>query len=394
MLVVAILLLFPAWPAEAGMRVVHSRHYTIHSDLPADLTEDLARRLDEMYDEYSRRLTDFRPAGRERLDVYLYSRRADYLREFGNDGQHTAGIFLPHRNCLAAVLEGSTRQDLRRTLQHEAFHQFAHNRIAPDLPPWLNEGLAELFEDGMWTGSGFVLGEVPPWRVRRLHRDMQQQRLIDFPTFMKLDHPTWLRRIQEDRDLGHLQYNQAWAMVHFLVFATEGTGQPYYRQRFVDFLRRLNRGQDADAAFVAAFSNNIAGFQERFVQYARNLQPTEAAQYSEHVEILANMLRITHEQGRRYDTIDAFRSDVRAAGLQLWREEDGLRSTTAADPGVYFTYSNGPTIPSSRLRFEHVPGAPLPDIVCQPMNDLILRAHFFIAPNGTIDHELLIEPAR
>ena len=46
------------------------------------------------------------------------------------------GMFLPGRNLLAAFLEGQGRQQLRRTLQHEAFHQFAYNAISPDLPIW------------------------------------------------------------------------------------------------------------------------------------------------------------------------------------------------------------------------------------------------------------------
>ena len=79
-----------------------------------------------------------------------------------------AGVFMPHRRLLAAFVEGVGRDGVRRTLQHEAFHQFAHETFGPNVPVWLDEGLAQVFEEAVWTGNGFVVGQVPPRRVRQL----------------------------------------------------------------------------------------------------------------------------------------------------------------------------------------------------------------------------------
>jgi hypothetical protein len=52
----AVLLLTQAQSARADLNVLESRHYTIHTDLERTLAEDLARRMDAMFDDYVRRL--------------------------------------------------------------------------------------------------------------------------------------------------------------------------------------------------------------------------------------------------------------------------------------------------------------------------------------------------
>jgi hypothetical protein len=51
-------------------------------------------------------------------------------------------------------------------------------------------------------------------------------------------------------------------MCHFLIFA-EKNGDTIYRRRFLDMLTRIHKGVDPMAAFTAAFSDNIKGFERR-----------------------------------------------------------------------------------------------------------------------------------
>src|SRR5689334_13629041 len=78
---VSLLLLSPLARGEANLRSVPTDHYLIHTDLDDDLAQDLAKRMDAMYEEYSRRLADFKDE-REipRLQVYLFAKQDDYLR--------------------------------------------------------------------------------------------------------------------------------------------------------------------------------------------------------------------------------------------------------------------------------------------------------------------------
>src|ERR1700750_1460440 len=114
------LLAFPAHARES--REFNSRHYRIYTDLDPILADDLARRMDQMYDQYAARLRQF-VSGKEampRFEVRLYERQADYLPFAGPTFKNTGGVFMSGKRVVAAFLEGQGRDGLRRTLQHEA----------------------------------------------------------------------------------------------------------------------------------------------------------------------------------------------------------------------------------------------------------------------------------
>ncbi len=159
-----------------------TNHYRIRTDVDPGLAADLGHRMDVMFEEYSRRLVDFSPSDSDRLfNVYVFEHRDEYLDYTHHLFPNTGGIFIAGRS-LAAFLEGQGPDQLRRTLQHEAFHQFAYSAIGKNLPVWLNEGLAQVFEEGIYDGRVFRIGQVPPRRVRQLQYDVDHNKLIDFQT--------------------------------------------------------------------------------------------------------------------------------------------------------------------------------------------------------------------
>src|SRR5882672_5639545 len=75
-----------------------TNHYRIHTDLESSLAQDLARRMDTMFEEYSRRLSEFSPNIGDRLfDVYLFEKREDYLRYTDNRFPNTGGVFMARK---------------------------------------------------------------------------------------------------------------------------------------------------------------------------------------------------------------------------------------------------------------------------------------------------------
>ena len=378
---------------QPELGVLEVRHYRIHTDLDRAFAEDLGRRMDAMFEDYSRRLADFNPDRRSKFEVYLFASRQDYLNFTNNKVPNTGGVFMPSRNTLAAFLEGQGRDTLRRTLQHEAFHQFAHSAIHPDLPPWLNEGLASVFEEGIFMGRTFSLGQVPPRRMRQLQADIEARRLVSFRKFMDYSLEDWSVALTEEGMRGAAQYNQAWAMCHFLIYAGS-PGEPIYRRRLLDLLNRLHDGQRSDRAFREAFSDNIDGFQQRFLEFARNLTPTPQASMIERQEILADMLIALDQRGERFDSIGDFRRAMSRNGYRMSYTKGDLRWQTSSDSDTYFENLDGTRLTSDELRFEIRNGAPLPDVVLRAPRQIKLRTRFHQA-GSKIEHEVLIdEPAR
>jgi hypothetical protein len=387
----------PPAPAAGppGMREIQSRHYRIHTDLDFELANDLAGRLDAMYDAYSWRLRLFKEDGRDlpRFEVYLYQHSNDYLALTGQRMKHTGGVFMSGRNLLASFLEGQGRDALRRTLQHEAFHQFAHSVVSPNMPVWLNEGLAQVFEEAVWNGSNFSLEQIPPRRIRQLQDDLRKGRIVKFQTLMNLSPMEWAKRLELDHQAGATQYNQAWAMTYFLINARDDNDGYRYRNRLLRMLELLHDGVDADGAFAQAFGNNIAGFEQRFMEYARQMRPTSQATLLENQDVLGDLIVELNKIGKSYETVAELRAAVEQARYKLTYKRGAMEWSTNDDITVYFRDPNGEPYREDRLYFQANRRNPLPDLVCRYQSDMQFRTRFYLE-GKKLEHEVLVEPVQ
>jgi Protein of unknown function (DUF1570) len=379
-----------ATAAAADLRIIHTKHYEIHTDLEATFAAELAHRMDVMYEEYEKRMKDFRPpADAPPLPAYLFTREQDYMTFTEHRVMHTGGVFVvePDRSFLAAFLNGQGRDTLRRTLQHEAFHQFAYFTISHDLPIWMNEGLAQVFEEGIWTGQKFLLGQVPPRRIRQLQSDIAHHTLVDFKTFLAITPDQWSANLTADANKGATYYNQAWAMVHFLA----ESGHPDGVALLSDYLKRLHNGEDPQAVFQQAFADKIPQFQDAFADWAASLQPTPEATVLERQDTLGDFLVALAKDGMHFNDMTNFRNTVIADRVKLRYTRGAVKWSTSDTPQIYFADLGGQLYPAPELFFRHSPGSPLLDIICHATPQLQLRTHFYKG-DKEIEHEVLIEP--
>jgi hypothetical protein len=375
--------------------VYQSRYYRVHTDLDREFAGDLSRRMDAMYEEYQRRLAGFSASrSAPAMEVYLFQRRADYLRFTGERWKNSGGVYMSGRNLLAAFLEGQGRDALRRTLQHEAFHQFAQQAISPVIPIWLNEGMAQVFEEGIWTGEEFLIGQVPPRRLRQLQDDLRNKRLLPFAEILSMTPDKWSVALgADDHADGATQYNQSWAMVHFLVHAKDAGGRERYRARLIRMLELIHEGKNGEDALKKSFSDNIKGFQDRFAEWATALQATPEAQMIERQEVLGDFLIELKSRGKTFNHI----ADVRDIALRskfslVYSDGRGMTWTTHPDVSTYFANFDGRALGPRELYFESSSRRPLPDVVCRASDRLQLRTRFYPSDDrGKLEREVLVE---
>jgi hypothetical protein len=155
-------------------------------------------------------------------------------------------------------------------------------------------------------------------------------------------------------------------------------------------LKMLSNGRKADEAFVAAFSDNFDGFEMRFLEFARTLQATPEAAYLEYQSVLADMLVVLDSRGQKFEDIESFRKFLSDGGLRLRYSKGDVQWSTNTDPAVYFRDAQGRTMTGQQFFFSTRGGAPLPDMVCRPIEGMTFRTIFHDEP-GKIDHETLIE---
>ena len=377
----------------AGLRGVPAKHYVIHTDIAdGGLVKELARRMDVMYDQYSRALSVFKPApDAAPLPVYLFATRKRYMAFTDYAGTNTGGLFVGgRRSYLTSYLDENGRDGLRRTLQHEAFHQFAYFTISRHLPIWLNEGMAQLFEEGIWTNRQFLLGQIPPRRVRQLQADVRAKKLVPFDAFLAVTPKQWADNLHASAEAGATYYNEAWAVAFFLQHGPDAR----YHKRFVDFLTKLHADPTADpqALFAGCFPDT-ADFQRAFERWAANMRPTPEATLLERQETLGDFLiGLAPKDARITRNMTQFRSEVEGFDVSLTYTRGAVRYTTVKPPNIYFADLDGRAYGDRQLFFQPSRGAPLPDIVCRPNGAFVLRTHFYDGPQH-VEHENSIEPA-
>ena len=93
------------------------------------------------------------------VEVFYAGDRNDYLSliavEAKADGSNTAGMAAYGGRRTMLFVKGLAW----RTIQHEAWHA-SRSVFIPDMPTWLDEGVAEVFEHGTFLEDQFVIGGV------------------------------------------------------------------------------------------------------------------------------------------------------------------------------------------------------------------------------------------
>jgi hypothetical protein len=253
----------------ADMCKFDTPNYILFTDVSEQDAREADLRLTRMFEEYQRRTAGFANPVKEKLPFYLFRKEAGYRAAGGPE--KSAGVFIQSSrtgNRLMAWIDGEHPDDNTwSVIQHEGFHQFAAIAIRPDLPPWVDEGLAEYFGEGVWTGDGFVTGLINPHRLAEVRRGMGTT-FKPFRQLMSLSLKDW------NKNLSNSNYDQAWSMVHFLANADNGKYQP----AFLQYMTAVSKGVSNQQAWSAAFGNDVDAFQAKYIQWWRSLpeSPTTA----------------------------------------------------------------------------------------------------------------------
>lgn len=303
-----------------GLYRFESGAYDISTDVNKDLANIIAAHMDRVYLEYSSRLRGFRPnpyaavKPNQKMPLYVIRRYRDYLtlmqERFGFNVANSGGVFFRSRNGsgLATWVEGQTRFKMFNVLQHEGFHQFANARIIGDvvlangqiveMPPWVNEGLAEYFGDAIMVKGELRIGRLDRERLRRMKDGIRQEVVLPFHDLMTLTNDQWVGRIIAGDKRSSLMYDNVWSICHFLIH-----GNKAQRAALENYLLKLNNdfvtdsGRDRRAeAFNQIFGNNLENFEKAWKLGVQKMEPDAWYTSVRHLEWMAAALQQFHKQ--------------------------------------------------------------------------------------------------
>lgn len=343
--------------AQPRLKTYQTRYYTLHTDLDEAGVQEATLRITLMAEEYNRRTQGLAGSVNQRLPFYLFKNREDYYAAGGMPGSD--GVYMGVG--LMAITDPTKDPTYAwQVIQHEGFHQFVHATMGNGIPIWANEGMAEYFAEGIWTGDQFIVGLIPEARRRRIRDKIASQGYISLYEMMHMSHEAWVSVLTGDN------YDLAWSMVHFLAHGDDGR----YEQAFMSYLRDVAHRMPSDRAWKKSFGNDVAAFQQRWEAYWLGLpeRPTGELYTQTVVSTITSFYARAISQRQTFDTPEAF---FEAAGRgELQAHKDDWLPPTLLERALI----NAPR--AGTWAFEKQPGKRPPLLSCTLYDDTVLLGQF------------------
>jgi tetratricopeptide (TPR) repeat protein len=174
----------------------------------------------------------------------------------GKGQLHLAGLFLraPDKNYILLRLDAGGEHPYA-TVYHEYTH-FLTSKADEWMPLWLNEGLAEFYENTDIRGKEVLLGEPSPEMIVFL----RQNRLIPLSTLFAVDHTS---PYYHEENKGTIFYAESWALTHYLRIKDRQDNS----NKLGDYATLLSQKTDPVIAAASAFGDlkQLQAALERYV---------------------------------------------------------------------------------------------------------------------------------
>ena len=164
---------------------------------------------------------------------------------------------------------------LFRRLNHECFHAYLGTSVYPpnaaEIPRWLNEGLAQIFETALFEGDDVRIGQTDPERVKRAQSALAAGELVALTDLLRSGAKQFLVLHADDRQTSDRYYLTSWALALYLSFERKLVGTA----ALDEYARATFRKVDPVEAFctlLALKPSELPNFEKAFQEYLRKLR--------------------------------------------------------------------------------------------------------------------------
>jgi tetratricopeptide (TPR) repeat protein len=226
-----------------------STHFAVLTDAGEKQAQRVASQFERMYMVFHTLLPASEDDGGEPIVVVAVRDRkgmqqlepAEYL---GKDRVDLSGFFLrtPDKNYILLRLDAEEAHAYANV-----YHEYTHYLMRKAdgwLPLWLNEGLAQFYENTDIDDKTVWLGQANPDELRFLGRND----LLPIAALLKVDRAS---PYYHDEQKGSVFYAESWALTHFLIASDRIQGTHLMH----DYAERMAKGEDAVSAAREVFGD-------------------------------------------------------------------------------------------------------------------------------------------
>lgn len=245
----------------AGWDEITTPHFTVYSRLSTRAGRSTALEFEQIRAVFQQLFPTLEVDPGKPFHIFLVEDKRDMVALlpsfWGNpSGKRPSGVFQPGFDKYYAVVLVERAKFSEPVVFHEYVH-LVNNMNFPVLPLWLNEGLAEFFEQTSVSRRGVTIGNMNAGHARRLY-DQPMQPLADF---FLVDHQS---REYHTSDHSRIFYAQSWALTHYFLM------DPVARERgyLTRFMEHLAFNRPLSTATSSAFGD-VTELEREIVRYVR-----------------------------------------------------------------------------------------------------------------------------
>ena len=309
--------------------------YQLHTNLTEPEAEPFRAHLDRVFQAFSKRFGVAQADGPP-MPVYLYRtpwQYKDALRQHGINTAHSGGLYFrtdQHR-ALATFFRDRGYHEVFAVLQHEGFHQFADDRFGEALPLWLNEGLAQYFEDGLMVGNTFHVGLLNTYRLAVVQDALAGGHLDELRDMLSVDMDKLNQLLMHNPVRAYLLYGVWWSFVIFLIQGDNGAHLPVVHHALKQILAT---GQPQDIT-------PLSELEQSWHAFLRQAEPDPLSQTLTRMTVLGDLMTLMFERERRQHTMwEELRRRARIRQIEIVeRHHHGADKTYHADDERLYVYT-------------------------------------------------------
>ena len=221
--------------------------FIVHANFSLDRVPKMATELSQLQLEISRKLEV--QLARQPIYVYLFAHESsyqEYMKRYFPGVPFRRALFI--KNNGPGMVFAFRSPDFEVDLCHECTHALLHS-VLPELPLWLDEGIAEYFEVGNQTAT------VRKNYVASIQRELNLGRVHNI---------TQLAAITKLEQMGEAEYRDCWAWVHFLLDGPQR--QDRLLQRYLNQLAQKNPVASVQRIALAEYQDISRSFTIHFAR--------------------------------------------------------------------------------------------------------------------------------